>query len=103
MGISLAIEKGIFEALLSDSQYLCEDMVRLWQNPGARQKCRNCKYFKYCAGGCRALAIVLTGDKLGADPSKCVFFGQGYYEKTVSALQEYENYTEIAYNPGTDI
>ncbi len=42
-------------------------------------------------------------DKLGADPSKCVFFGQGYYEKTVSALQEYENYTEIAYNPGTDI
>lgn len=49
------------------------------------------------------MAIVLTGDKLGADPSKCVFFGQGYYEKTVSALQEYENYTEIAYNPGTDI
>ena len=33
---------------------------------------------------------MLTGDKLGADPSKCVFFGQGYYEKTVSALQEYE-------------
>ena len=50
-----------------------------------------------------ALAIVLTGDKLGADPPNVCFFGQGYYEKTVSALQEYENYTEIAYNPGTDI
>ena len=74
------------------------------QNPGATtENAEIVKYFKYCAGGCRALAIVLTGDKLGADPSKCVFFGQGYYEKTVSALQEYENYTEIAYNPGTDI
>ena len=89
--------------LLSASQYLCEVCTTVDKIREHDRKCRNCKYFKYCAGGCRALAIVLTGDKLGADPSKCVFFGQGYYEKTVRALREYENYTEIAYNLGTDI
>lgn len=97
------VKKESLKHLLSASQYLCEVCTTVDKIREHDRKCRNCKYFKYCAGGCRALAIVLTGDKLGADPSKCVFFGQGYYEKTVSALQEYENYTEIAYNPGTDI
>lgn len=97
------VKKESLKHLLSASQYLCEVCTTVDKIREHDRKCRNCKYFKYCAGGCRALAIVLTGDKLGADPSKCVFFGQGYYEKTVSALQEYENYTEIAYNPGIDI
>lgn len=81
------VKKESLKHLLSDSQYLCEVCTTVDKIREHDRKCRNCKYFKYCAGGCRALAIVLTGDKLGADPSKCVFFGQGYYEKTVSALQ----------------
>ena len=39
----------------------------------------------------------------GADPPNVCFSDRDIMRKTVSALQEYENYTEIAYNPGTDI
>ena len=66
-------EKESLKHLLSDSQYLCEVCTTVDKIREHDRKCRNCKYFKYCAGGCRALAIVLTGDKLGADPLQMCF------------------------------
>ena len=83
---------------------ICVRYVRLWTKSGSTtENAEIVSISNTVREDAGALAIVLTGDKLGADPSKCVFFGQGYYEKTVRALREYENYTEIAYNPGTDI
>ena len=43
-----------------------------------------------CNGGCRAIALALTGDKLGIDPSKCFFWENGYAEKIAAALPDYE-------------
>ena len=83
------------QSLLQGSKYLCE-VCRIVKNVAEHdEKCGKCLYFKYCAGGCRAIALALTGDKLAADPSKCLFFGKGYYNKTVEAMEGWTNRSEI--------
>lgn len=59
------------------------------------EKCGACPWFRYCCGGCRAVGLALTGDKLGADPSKCLFFNGGYPGKLERALAGYENTAPI--------
>ena len=59
------------------------------------ETCGKCPYFKHCVGGCRAIALTLTGDKLGVDLSKCLFYKKGYYEKTVSIMGDWVNHSEI--------
>lgn len=86
------------QSLLQGSKYLCE-VCRIVKNVAEHdEKCGKCLYFKYCAGGCRAIALALTGDKLAADPSKCLFFGKGYYNKTVEAMEGWTNRSEININ-----
>ncbi|MFQ9770846.1 MAG: SPASM domain-containing protein [Oscillospiraceae bacterium] len=52
-------------------------------------KCASCAYFELCNGGCRAVALALTGDKLGVDPSKCLFWERGYHKKIEALLPQY--------------
>ena len=52
-------------------------------------KCASCAYFELCNGGCRAVALALTGDKLGVDPSKCLFWELGYHKKIEALLPQY--------------
>ena len=59
-------------------------------------KCGSCKFFPYCTGGCRGIAVALTKDFLGPDPSKCAFFGHGYYQKTVKALEGWKNMAPVS-------
>lgn len=56
-------------------------------------KCGACKYFKYCLGGCPALGLLYSprGEILDADPTKCFFFENGYYEKFTSLFGDYRN------------
>ena len=35
------------------------------------------------------VALALTGDKLGVDPSKCLFWEQGYHKKIEALLPQY--------------
>jgi len=61
-------------------------------------KCGKCGYFEYCTGGCRALGMLYSGEKAGfcgEDTTKCLFFENGWYGKTVNALTGWENLTEI--------
>ena len=83
------------KSLLQKGMYLDEICVSLKQLANANEKCAGCKYFRYCAGGCRALALALTGDKLGSDLAKCVFFKKGYYEKITKLLDGWENIAPI--------
>lgn len=48
-------------------------------------KCAACRYFSHCQGGCPVMSIVTSGSPLGADPSKCAFFENGYYKKFLEA------------------
>ncbi|MDE5883546.1 MAG: radical SAM protein [Oscillospiraceae bacterium] len=83
------------QTLLQGGKYLdevCTTVKTLAEN---NSKCAACNYFKYCVGGCRALAYTLTDDKLGSDPAKCVFFKKGYYEKITALLDGWNNLAPI--------
>lgn len=54
------------------------------------RKCGSCGYFELCNGGCRAIALALTGNRLGIDPSKCFFWENDYAGKIAAALPDYE-------------
>lgn len=72
--------------LLSDSGYLRYVNASVAELRGHNEKCGACPYFADCLGGCRALAYAATGDYLGADPSKCAFFENGYLEKIYEVM-----------------
>lgn len=75
--------------LLSESRYLSEVTTTLGTLKQSDSDCGSCEFFRYCAGGCRALALALTGNKLGRDPLKCVFFKKNYPRKIAEALRGY--------------
>ena len=76
------------DSLLKGSSYheftslTVEDRIR------AFEKCRTCRYLKYCCGGCPALALLSTGNVIGYDLSKCIAFEKGYFEKLKSVFPE---------------
>ncbi len=83
------------QTLLQGGKYLdevCTTIKTLTEN---NPKCGGCEYFRYCVGGCRALAFGLTGDKLGSDPAKCAFFKMDYYEKITALFDGWKNLAPI--------
>ena len=81
--------------ILQVGRYLAEVCATVGDLAAANAECNACPYFKYCTGGCRAIALTLTSDKLGVDPSKCLFFRKGYYDKVVETLGDWRNNTPI--------
>lgn len=81
---------------LRSGDYLREVCTTVRELAAHNEKCAACPWFKYCCGGCRALAAALTGDTLGEDPTKCLFFRGGYLEKMQDALSDYQCLTNIA-------
>ena len=78
------IKNGV-QPLLQESRYM--DTITLSCGKiGENKLCSGCRYFKYCLGGCRAIALALTADYLGPDPSKCVFYKKEYYQKARKAF-----------------
>ncbi len=80
---------------LQSGDYLCEVCTTVKQLAEHNKKCASCRWFKYCCGGCRAIGLALTGDKLGADISKCLFFAGGYLQRLQSVLKDYKCIAEI--------
>lgn len=87
MGVGFGnVKKQSLHELLSESSYL--DMITTpvsavkERNP----ECQSCQYWSACMGGCRAIATAFTKDMLHADPSKCVFFKDGYMKKIDDAF-----------------
>lgn len=81
--------------LLQYGSYLKEVCTTVGELKEANEDCRYCKYFRYCAGGCRAIALALSHDKFGTDISKCIFFKQGYYDKLIAAMGDWHNLAPI--------
>ena len=89
------VKKDGLQPLLQTGRYLSEVCTTVGTLAEKNPVCGNCPYFKHCVGGCRAIALTLTGDKLGVDLSKCLFYKKGYYEKTVSVMGDWKNRSEI--------
>lgn len=85
------VKKESLQTILQGGDYLSEVCTTVKTLAGHNEKCAACKYFKYCCGGCRAVGLALSGDKLGADISKCLFFEQGYYQKINKAMGDWRN------------
>ena len=76
--------------LITDSPYTDVVCSTLGGLALANETCGQCPYFKWCAGGCRALGMLLSWEKadtMGTDYTKCVFFKNGWYEKSVRAME----------------
>ncbi len=89
------LKTGSLKELLSGGRYIDEVCTTVGTLRKVNTKCGKCKYFEYCCGGCRAIALALSGDKMAADPSKCFFYENGYYEKIVNMLSGWENLSVI--------
>ena len=87
-------ERSLSDILKSGSwlETVCRN--RSWLHEESRE-CGGCPWFKYCAGGCRALGILdslhMTGslDYSSNDPLACHFFKNGWLERTREELKEY--------------
>ena len=88
-------ESGL-QPILQMGKYLAEVCTTVGDLAKVNAECSACPYFKYCAAGCRAVALTLTSDKMGIDPSRCLFFKKGYYEKTVDAMGDWRNTTPVS-------
>ena len=84
------------QSLLRESRYLSEVCTTAGELKSVNSKCASCRYFRYCAGGCRAVALVLTDDKLGCDPSKCMFFESGYHRRITEIMGEWRNLAPVS-------
>ena len=90
------VKQSGLRPILQMGRYLAEVCTTVGEIAEKNEECRNCPYFKYCAGGCRAVGLALTGDKMGVDLSKCLFYKKGYYEKVVHAMGNFRNNTPIS-------
>ena len=84
---------------LREGDYLCTVCTTVKDLKEHNRKCADCKWFKYCCGGCRAIGLALTEDVFGSDQSKCLFFEGHYLQKLDSALSGYYSaYKQILEN-----
>ena len=74
---------------LNEGEYLDVVCTSLHQKLSSGSRCAACANFKYCHGGCPALGLLFTGSLNGEDPTKCVFFEQGWYQKALDFQKTY--------------
>ena len=92
-GISLAnVHKTPLKKILTDSDYLTYATATLFNQIVNNDKCSSCKYYKVCTGGCPALGLLYSKEKFDyyhEDVTKCFFFDNGWYEKTVETMGDW--------------
>ena len=89
-GISLGnLFKTPLKELVKDSEYVNLATAPLLKMILENDKCANCKYFKACNGGCPALGLLYSKDVnyYHEDITKCAFFENDWYEKTIKAME----------------
>ena len=89
------VKKESLQKVLQSGRYLSEICTTVKDLAEKNVSCAKCRFFKYCCGGCRAIGLALTGDKFGADRSKCLFYEQGYYRKVTETMGAWNNITPI--------
>ncbi len=102
-GIHLGnLGKTTLRELLTESAYLSEVCTNLYKFRKSNKKCDECRYFRWCSGGCPALGLLFTGDRRGSDMTKCLFYENGWYEKCVDAMSGWHNLTSIDFGQNSE-
>ena len=92
------------EKILSDSSYCQKSYLKMGEVINHNCKCQNCKYKYICGGGCRALAWGENGtDYLAIDNEACEFFSDGYYEKIIDFMINYDKEHNSNYSGINDL
>ncbi len=89
-GVCLAdIKKEELSDILTDSPYMRIATLSGNDLMNGNDRCRNCPFAQYCAGGCPAVSLIMHGRYDGPDDSACVFFRDGYYKRIKETLKDY--------------
>lgn len=92
-GMSLGnVKTDGLQALLREGPYLETVTATVGELFARNPKCGGCSWRRLCLGGCRAIALALTGDSMGSDPAKCAYFQRGYVEKTQALFEALEGW-----------
>ena len=92
-GISLGnVKKTPLRELFSKGAYLDAVCMTVKDITDLDNECRECRYLPLCNGGCRVLAYCSSGSYTGKDLSKCIFFKEGWYDKTKKLQKEIMNH-----------
>ncbi len=89
------VKENALQPLLQKSAYIDEVCYTVGQLKNENKRCAACRYFRYCAGGCRVLAIALTGNTTESDPTKCIFFEKGYLKKVGAIMDGWDDIAPI--------
>ena len=92
------VKKDGLKKLLQSGPYLDCICHTVQERLDRNSKCRTCKYLRYCAGGCPALALINHedyGNILGIDNWKCALFENLWWKKAEERLVGYCNATPI--------
>ncbi len=89
------VKKQHLAAILADPRFMRMVDVRVKDIRERIPECGKCEWFEYCTGGCRPLATITNGNPLTPDPTKCMFFREGYLRKTLELLASWRNETPV--------
>lgn len=81
------IKKQSLQSILKKGPYLDAVTETIGSVRNHNAACQACPWWEKCCGGCRAIAYAIGNDLLGVDFAKCVFFKNGYYEKTLELMR----------------
>ncbi|MCR5142925.1 MAG: radical SAM protein [Ruminococcus sp.] len=93
------LHKTPLRDLLTDGEYMRTVCANLHKRRKNSPRCAACGYFKYCNGGCPALGGLYAPEKLdlfGSDVTKCLFYENGWYERSVKAMSGWNNLSQIS-------
>lgn len=83
------VHKTGMKECLTDSRYMQLITTRASEVLAHNEKCADCKYRRFCLGGCRAGGFMFhQGDILGADESACKLFMNGWVHRVVKKVRQ---------------
>ena len=92
------LHKTPLKELLVGGDYMKLVCTNLHKMQKQNEKCANCRFFKYCNGGCPALGLLYSPDVrgfYGSDISKCLFYENGWYGRAEETMAGWTNSTQI--------
>ena len=85
------VKKRSLQQILQYGKYINEVCSTVGNLSAVNSECGECEFFKYCLGGCRAVALIYNKHNYGKDPTKCIFFKKGYYKKIIKIFSDWTN------------